>query len=81
MADGAMTGDVGPWVLGGIIALLGLGLASRAEDDVLYGTGLGLFVFCVLFIFYLIHRYVGRSPGHGVLRPARPRAHLRRARG
>lgn len=58
-----MKGDVAPWVLGGVsalLALLGLGLASRAEDDVLYGTGLGLFGFCVLFIFYLIHRNVGR---------------------
>jgi hypothetical protein len=43
-----------------LLALLGFGLASRAQDDVLYGTGLGLFVFCVLFIFYLIHRSVGR---------------------
>jgi hypothetical protein len=58
-----LASDVGPWVLGGImalLALLGLGLASRAQDDVLYGTGLGLFVFCVLFIFYLIRRNVGR---------------------
>jgi hypothetical protein len=58
-----MAGDVGPWVLGGpmaLLALLGLGLASRAHDDLLYGTGLGLFAFCVLFIFYLIHRNVGR---------------------
>ena len=64
MADEVMSGDVGPWVLGGVmafLALLGLGLASRAEDDVFYGTGLGLFVFGVLFIFVLIHRYVGRK--------------------
>ena len=63
VGDEAMTGDLGPWVLGGVMALLalfGLGLAGRAEDDVFYGTGLGLFVFCVLFIFYLIHRNVGR---------------------
>ena len=63
VGDEAMTGDLGPWVLGGVMALLalfGLGLASRAEDDVLYGTGLGLFVFCVLFIVYHIHRNVGR---------------------
>lgn len=63
MADEAVSGDVGSWVLGGVmalLALLGLGLASRAEDDVLYGTGLGLFVFGVLFIFFLIHRNVGR---------------------
>lgn len=43
-----------------LLALLGLGLASRAQDDVLYGAGLGLFVFCILSIFYLIHRNVGR---------------------
>ena len=43
-----------------LLALLGLGLASRAQDDVIYGTGLGLFVFCVLFIFFLVHRNVGR---------------------
>lgn len=63
MGDEAVSGDVGPWVLGGVmalLALLGLGLASRAEDDVLYGTGLGLFAFGVLFIFFLIHRNVGR---------------------
>ena len=43
MADEAMSGDVGPWVLGGVmalVALLGLGLASGAADDVFYGTGL-----------------------------------------
>lgn len=64
----AMAGDVGPWVLGGVmalLALLGLGLASRAQDYVVYGTGLGLFVFCVLVIFYLIHRNVGRWPAIG----------------
>ena len=63
VGDEAMTGDLGPWVLGGVMALLalfGLGLASRAEDDVFYGTGLGLFVFCLLFIFYPLHRNVGR---------------------
>lgn len=54
---------IGPWVLGGVMALLsllGLVLASAAEDTVFYGTGLALFVFGVLFIFGLIHRYVGR---------------------
>lgn len=63
MADEAMSGDIGSWVLGGVmalLALLGLGLASHAEDDVFYGTGLGLFAFGVLFIFFLIHRNVGR---------------------
>jgi hypothetical protein len=64
MAGEVMARDVGLWVLGGImalLALLGLGLASRAHDDVLYDTGLGLFIFCILAIFYLIHRNVGRS--------------------
>lgn len=58
-----MEGNVGTWVLGavmGALALLGLGLASAARDDVFYGTGLALFLFCVLFIFGLIHRHVGR---------------------
>jgi hypothetical protein len=61
--DEAMSGEVGPWIVGGVmalLALLGLGLASGAADDVIYGTGLGLFAFGVLFIFFLIHRHVGR---------------------
>lgn len=55
--------SIGPWILGGIMALLslfGLAIASAAEDRVFYGTGLALFVFGVLFIFGLIRRYVGR---------------------
>jgi hypothetical protein len=54
---------IGPWVLGGVMGLLslvGLFLASAAKDDVIYGTGLVLFVFAVLFIFGLIHRHAGR---------------------
>lgn len=61
--DEMMDGGVGTWILGGVmglLALVGLGLASRAADDVIYGTGLGLFAFGVLFIFFLIHRNVGR---------------------
>ena len=53
----------GSFVLGGVmgvLALLGLFLAAGAEDDVFYVTGLGLFVFCVLFIFVMIYRQVGR---------------------
>lgn len=53
----------GPWILGvimGLIALLGLVLASRAEDDIFYAGGLGLFLVGVLSIFALINRYVGR---------------------
>jgi hypothetical protein len=63
-AEAAMRDDsIGPWILGGVMALLslfGLALASAAEDGVFYGTGLTLFGFGVLFIFGLIHRYVGR---------------------
>jgi hypothetical protein len=54
---------IGPWILGGVMALLslfGLFLASAAEDRVFYGTGLALFVFGVLFVFGLIHRHAGR---------------------
>jgi hypothetical protein len=63
-AGAAMRDDsIGPWILGGAMALLslfGLVLASTAEDRVFYGTGLTLFGFGVLFVFGLIHRYVGR---------------------
>jgi ABC-type spermidine/putrescine transport system permease subunit II len=54
---------MGSFVLGGIvgvIGLLGLFVAAGASDGVFYATGLGLFVFCVLFIFVMIHRQVGR---------------------
>ena len=44
----------------GVLALLGLFVAAGAQDGVFYATGLGLFVFCVLFIFVMIHRQVGR---------------------
>jgi hypothetical protein len=54
--------SIAPWILGGIMGLLslcGLFLASAAQDNVFYGTGLALFVFGILFIFGLIHRYAG----------------------
>ena len=54
---------MGIFVLGaamGVLALIGLFMASGATHGVLYGTGLGLFLFGVLFIFGMIHRYVGR---------------------
>jgi len=58
-----MASNVGTWILGGVMGVLGLlalTLAGGAKDAVLYGTGLGVFAFCVLFIFVLIHRNVGR---------------------
>jgi hypothetical protein len=57
------TGSVGSWALAvamGLLALLGLVMASGAQDGVFYGTGLGLFIFGVLFIFVLIKQMVGR---------------------
>jgi hypothetical protein len=44
----------------GLLGLIGLALASAAEDTVFYGTGLALFLFGVLFVFGLIQRWVGR---------------------
>ncbi|MGF1610500.1 MAG: hypothetical protein ACFCUQ_13955 [Kiloniellales bacterium] len=55
----------GAWVLGGVmglISLLGLVMASRAQDDVFYLVGLLLFLFGVLFCFGLIKRCTGRPP-------------------
>jgi hypothetical protein len=54
---------MGSFVLGGVmgvLALMSLFVASAAKDGVFYTTGLGLFLFCVLFIFVMIHRLVGR---------------------
>lgn len=55
---------MGPWILGaamGVMSLLGLFMASFAADVIFYGTGLGLFVFGILVIFWLIRR--GTAPG------------------
>ena len=52
----------GAWILGvimGLIALLGLIMASGAVDGVFYGTGLALTVFGVFFIFALIKQNTG----------------------
>lgn len=48
---------VGAWILGivmGLLALLGLIMASAAVDPIFYGTGLVLSAFGILFIFVLI---------------------------
>lgn len=47
-------------VLMGLLSLVGLVMASGADDEIFYGTGLALFVFGVLFIFVIINRNVGR---------------------
>jgi hypothetical protein len=54
---------IGSLLLGGVmgvLALVGLLVAAGAQDGAFYATGLGLFVFCVLFIFAMIYRQVGR---------------------
>jgi hypothetical protein len=56
---------MGPWLLGtalGLLGIVGLFMASYASDSVFHGTGLGLFLFCVLAIGWLIRR--GTKP-HG----------------
>lgn len=50
------------WILGivmGLLALLGLVMASHAVDPVFYGTGLALSAFGVLFVFFLIKQNTG----------------------
>lgn len=57
--------DVGSWILGvvmGVLSLLGLIMASQAQDDAFYFTGLLFFLFGVLFIFALIKRCTGTPP-------------------
>ncbi len=44
-----------------IIGMVGLVVASRAEGAILYWTGLGLFVVCVLFVFHQIAKNVGAT--------------------
>ena len=39
-----------------ILGLIGLVLASGARDGAVYGFGIGVFVFAVLFVFLLIKR-------------------------
>lgn len=57
--------DVGRWVVGFMVAVVGLFalyLASRAEDSVMYYTGISFFVASVLFNFYQIKQaYDGTS--------------------
>lgn len=51
-------------VVMGIVAFVGLFMASGAQDGFFYATGLGLFIFGVLYIFVVIHRNVGHPPEH-----------------
>jgi len=58
-----MHGDnTSAWILGvimGLLALVGLVMASGAVDSIFYGTGLALTVFGTLFVFALIRQSTG----------------------
>ena len=50
------------WILGvvmGLLALLGVVMASQAVDPIFYGTGLALSAFGILFVFVLIKQNTG----------------------
>lgn len=54
-----MNDTISSWVMGifvGVLGLVGLVLASGARDGAVYGFGLGVFCFAVLFVFLLIKR-------------------------
>lgn len=46
----------------GLLSLVGLLLASRAQDGPFHAFGLLLFLFGVVYIFTLIHRHTGHPP-------------------
>ena len=59
--------DVGRWMVGMMIAgvgLFALYLASRAEDTIMYYTGIGLFVASVLFNFYQVKQAYDENSHH-----------------
>ena len=56
--------DTGNWVLGAVVALLGVAalvLAGRAHDTALHLSALGIFVFCVLFVLMLVRQAFDRE--------------------
>jgi hypothetical protein len=57
-------GGAGSWVLGavvGLVGMIGLFLASRADDATLYWVGMLIFLFAVLFVFNLIVAHTGNK--------------------
>lgn len=54
-----MQDRVSSWVMSvfvGILGLVGLLMAANARDLPIYGFGLGVFVFAILFVFFIIKR-------------------------
>ena len=59
--------DVGRWVVGFMVAGIGLFalyLSSRAEDAVMYYTGIGFFIASVLFNFLQIKQAYDETAHH-----------------
>jgi hypothetical protein len=59
--------DIGRWVVGFMMAVIGLFalyLASRAGDPVMYYTGVGFFIVTVLFNFYQIKQAFDEKSSH-----------------
>ena len=57
---------IGVWVVGfmfGAVGICALFIAAQAYDDVMYYTGLGVFVAAVLFIFFQIKNHYDRGGG------------------
>ncbi len=59
--------QAGRWIVGAMMTVIGLFalyLASRAEDAVMYYSGLGFFVATVLFNFFQIKQVFDEQGGH-----------------
>ncbi|MFO1127129.1 MAG: hypothetical protein U1E66_01630 [Rhodospirillales bacterium] len=62
-----MPKDFGRWVVGFMVAVIGLFalyLASRAEEQVMYYTGILFFIGAVLFNFLQIKQFYDRDAAH-----------------
>jgi hypothetical protein len=54
-----MQDRVSAWVMSifvGLLGLVGLLMAANAHDAAIHGFGLGVFVFAILFVFFIIKR-------------------------
>jgi hypothetical protein len=54
-----MQDRISSWVMGvfvGVLGFVGLVLAAGAHDAPIYGFGLGVFGFAILFVFFLVKR-------------------------
>lgn len=61
-------GKIGDWVMGGLAILMSIGglfVASNAGHGLGYYGGLGMFVFCVLFIFFVMKKAMDHADQGG----------------